>query len=171
MARPAQAGIDGDEDECDPEDGGCCERDSRGGDAPKPVLHDERTQPGEHHQHAAAVGAGATPAQGDEREDADDGKPAPRGRGRGQHRCQQESLHLVGDTEEANTAVRVRPDRGQRIRLREGREDDEEDGEEERDDRCEERFPASGHEGGRSTPGRNGDADRERRADAGGGEQ
>ena len=65
----------------------------------------------------------------------------------------------------------MRPDRGERVRLRERCEDDEEAREEERDGRGEERFPPAGHEGRRSASRRDSEADRERRSDAGGGEQ
>ena len=105
------------------------------------------------------------------REETDGHEPASRGRSRGQHRRKQEGLDLVGDAEEADTSVGVRPDRGKRVRLRERCEHDEEPSEEERNGRGEERFPPARHEGKRSASRRDGEADRERRTDIGGGQQ
>ena len=71
VARPAEAGVDRDEEKREPEHRGSRQGDADDGDAPEPVLHDERTQPGEQHEDAAAVGTRTAPAERDEREETD----------------------------------------------------------------------------------------------------
>ena len=114
-------------------------------------------------EQAATVRAGATRADEDQQEQPDAHGPGNAGRSSSsQRRREQQRLDLIRDAEEPSAAVRMRPDRGERVDVRPRHEDNEERGEKCHDGRDEQRLPEAKEQRAAARDDAEGDDDRRR---------